>query len=181
VTVSQTAFSPGEHLLNTIAARLLAAVPALPRDPLLYGTTPRPTALASVTDGLGDVIAALLECGALSPLSPVPGQLTALCAYLNVSRHGITAAPARDLPQPWLSVLTRYQQREIRAAPVHDGCAAAAVLLPELDGIQLAILGLQNCEDSTIVHMHASVPAHMAYGPNEIYSRVPLQNSQRVL
>ena len=42
VTVSQAAASPGEHLLSTIAARLLAAVPPLPHDPWLYGTAPRP-------------------------------------------------------------------------------------------------------------------------------------------
>ena len=116
-TVRQTAFSPGEHPLNTIAARLLAAVPALPHDPWLYGTAPRPTTLTSVTEGLGDVISALLECGALSPLSPVPGQLATLCARLNVSGHGITAAPARDLPGPWLSVLTQYQQEAAGTPP----------------------------------------------------------------
>jgi hypothetical protein len=33
VTVSPTAATPGEHLLGTIAARLLAAVPPLPHDP----------------------------------------------------------------------------------------------------------------------------------------------------
>ena len=169
-TVRQTAFSPGEHPLNTIAARLLAVVPALPHAPWLYGTAPRPTTLTRVTEGLGDVISALLECGALSPLSPVPGQLATLCARLNVSGHGITAAPARDLPGPWLSVLTQYQQRETMPAPVRDGCAAAAVLLPELDGIQFATLGLHNCEDSTIMHMHASDPAHTAYRPDERYS-----------
>ena len=121
------------------------------------------------------MIAALLACGALSPLSPLPGQLAALCARLDVSGHGITAAPARYLPGPWLSVLTQYQQRETGAAPVRDGCAAAAVLLPGLDGIQFAILGLHNCEDSTIMHMHASGPAaHRAYMPNERYSWAPI-------
>ena len=58
---------------------------------------------------------------------------------------------------------------------MRDGCAAAAVVLPELDGIQLTILGLQNCEDSTIVHMHASGPAcHAAYGPAKLYSWPPV-------
>lgn len=142
MTVSQTAPSPGEHLLSTIAARLLAAVPPLPHDPWLYGTAPRPRALPSITDGLGDAIAALLECGALPPLSPVPGQLAALCARLNLSGHGTTTPPARDLPEPWLSVLTQYQQKETGTAPVRDGCAAAAVVLAELGGIQLTILGL---------------------------------------
>ena len=174
-TVSQTAPSPGEHLLGTIAARLLAAVPPLPHDPWLYGTAPRPVALPGVADGLGEVIAALQECGALPPASPVPGQLAALCARLNVAGHGITTPPASGLPQPWLSVLTQYQHREAGAAAVRDGGAAAAVVLPELDGIQLMILGLHNCQDSTIMHMHASGPAcHTIYGPGGLYSWPPI-------
>ena len=171
VTVSPSAASPGEHLLGTIAARLLAAVPPLPYDPWLYGTAPRPGTLPGVTDGLGEVIAALQECGALPPASPVPGQLTTLCARLNVTGHGITTSPASGLPEPWLSVLTQYQHRQAGAAPAHDGYAAAAVVLPELDGIQLMILGLHNCQDSTIVHAHASGPAcHTIYGPDGLYS-----------
>jgi hypothetical protein len=117
------------------------------------------------------VIAALQECGALPPLSPVPGQLATLCARLNVAGHGISTPAGCDLPESWLSVLTQYQQTETRPAPVRDGCAAAAVVLPELDGIQLTILGLHNCADSSILHMHACGPAcHTAYGPNELYS-----------
>ena len=171
MTVSQTASSPGEHLLSTIAARLLAAMPPLPHDPWLYGTPPWPRPQPGITGGLGDVIAALQECGALPPLSPVPGQLATLCACLNVAGHGITTPPARHLPKPWLSVLTEYQNRETGAAPVRDGCAAAAAVLPELDGIQLTILGLHNCQDSSVLHMHASGPAcHIIYGPDEPYS-----------
>jgi hypothetical protein len=175
VTASQTASSPGEHLLSTIAARLLAAVPPLPHDPWLYRTAPRPGPLSGITDGLGDVIAALQECGALTPYSQVPGQLATLCARLNVTGHGITTPPGRDLPGPWLSVLTQYQHRETGAAPVRDGCAAAAAVLPELDGIQLTIFGLHNCQDSTIMHMHASGPAcHLIYAPDESYSWPPV-------
>jgi hypothetical protein len=175
VAVSQMPSSPGEHLLGTIAARLLAAVPPLPHDPWLYGTAPQPRPLPGITDGLGDVIAALQECGALPPHSPVPGQLATLCARLHVTGHGITTPPGRDLPGPWLSVLTQYQHRETGAAPVRDGCAAAAAVLPELDGIQLTILGLHTCQDSTIMHMHASGPAcHIIYGPGELYSWPPV-------
>jgi hypothetical protein len=171
VTIGQTAASPGEHLLSTIAVRLLAAVPPLPHDPWLYGTAPRPRPLPGIADGLGDVVTALQECGALPPHSPAPGQLATLCARLNVTGHGITTPPARDLPEPWLSVLTQYQHRETGAAPVRDGCAVAAVVLPELDGIQLTILGLHNCQDSTIVHMHASGPmCDVIYGPDELYA-----------
>ena len=101
------------------------------------------------------------------------------------ARHAVRAAepgrprhhhPARrDLPEPWLSVLTQYQNRETGAAPVHDGCAAAAAVLPELNGIQLTILGLHNCQDSSTLHMHATGPAcHTAYGPDELYSWPPI-------
>jgi hypothetical protein len=41
-------------------------------------------------------------------------------------------------------------------------------VLPELDGIRLAILGLHNCQDSTVVHMHASGPNTDAiHGPHD--------------
>jgi hypothetical protein len=76
-----------------------------------------------------------------------------------VAGHGISTPAACDLPESSFSVLTQYQQTETRPAPVRDGCAAAAVVLPELDGIQLTILGLHNCADSSILHMHACGPA----------------------
>lgn len=175
VTVSQTPPSPGGHLLSTIAARLLAAVPSLPHDPWPAWTAPRPRPLPGITDGLGDVIAALQECGPLPPHSPVPGQLAALCARLNVTGHGITTPPGRDLPEPWLSVLTQYQHTETGTAPLPDGCAATAAVLPELDRIQLTILGLHNCGDSTIMHLHASGPICDAiYGPDEPYAWPPI-------
>ena len=120
------------------------------------------------------MIAALQECAALPPASPrLPGQLTTLCARLNITGHGITAPPASGLPEPWLSVLTQYQHRE--AGQARDGYAAAAVVLPDLDGIQLMILGLHNCQHSTIVHAHASGPAcHTIYGPDGLYSWPPV-------
>ena len=170
VTVRTAALSPAEYLLHTVAARLLAAVPPPLYDPWLHRTGPRPRALPSVTDELGDVTAALQECGALPPLSPVPGQLAALCAGLNVNGPGITAPPARDLPEPWPSLLACYRAGKTRAAPARDGCAAAAVVLPGLDGIRLAILGLHNCQDSTVVHMYATGPNTDAiHGPDDLY------------
>jgi hypothetical protein len=58
---------------------------------------------------------------------------------------------------------------------VRDGCAAASVVLPELDEIRLSILGLHNCQDSTILHVHANGPAcHTACGPDELSSRPPV-------
>jgi hypothetical protein len=171
VTVSAATASPGEHLLHAIAARLLTAPPAVSPDTRLHPTAPGPGPVTTVADGLGDVIAALQAVGALSSLSPIPGQLAALCAHLHVSGHGITAPPAHDLPEPWLSMLTHSHCRKTRTAPARDGCAAAAVALPELNGIRLAILGLHNYQDSTVLHMHASGPmCHVSYGPDELYS-----------
>jgi Sigma-70, region 4 len=167
VTVRKAAPDPGEYQLHIIAARLLAAA----SQDMLPLAAHTPGTLARLAEELGDVTAALQACGALSPLSPVPGQLAALCAGLNVGGHGITAPPGRDLPEPWLSLLACYQRRKPRTASERDGCAAAAVVLPELDGIRLAVLGLHNCQDSTVLHMHASGPNSEAiYGPDELYA-----------
>jgi len=170
VRVRTAALSPAEYLVHTMAARLLAAVPPPLYDPWLHPDGPRPSALPGIAGELGDVIAALQECGALPPLSPVPGQLAALCAGLSVNGHGITAPPVGDLPEPWLSLLACYRAGKTRAAPARDGCAAAAAVLPELDGIRLAVLGLHNCQDSTVVHMHASGPNTDAiHGEDDLY------------
>jgi hypothetical protein len=84
---------------------------------------------------------------------------------VSVSGHGITAPPAREVPEPSLSMPAHSHRRNTRAAPAGDGCAAAAVALPELDGIRLAILGLHTCRGDTVVHMRASGPmCHAVYG-----------------
>ena len=156
VTVREAGTSPGEHLLHHMANRLLLLALAFPHQIRLHPAVPAPEPFSCVADGLGDAIAALHACGALSPLSPVPGQLAALCASLDVSGHGITARPARQLPGPWLSMLAHYHRRQPDQAPGRDGCAAAAVALPDLDGIRLALLGLHNADGSTVLYGHAS-------------------------
>ena len=75
---------------------------------------------------------------------------------VSVSGHGITAPPARDLPEPWLDMLAHSHRSKTRAAPAGDGCAAAVVAFPDLDGIRLAILGLHTCLGDTVLHVHAS-------------------------
>jgi hypothetical protein len=126
VTVSAATSSPGEHLLHAIAARLLAAPPAIPPDTWLHPAAPGPGPVTTAADGLGDIIAALQAADALSPLSPVPGQLAALCARLHVSGHGITAPPARDLPEPWLSMLAHSHRRNTRANSTGSGSRSSA-------------------------------------------------------
>jgi hypothetical protein len=154
VTAVPVTASPGDHVLHAIAARLLAKAD-------LFGFPLResaPQSLAPVAEGFGDVIAALQAAGAWSPLSPVPGQFAALCARLHLAGHGITAPPAPDLPEPWLSMLAHDRRGQAGTVAAADGGAAAAVTLPDLDGITLAILGLHNCLGRTVVHMHASGP-----------------------
>ena len=143
--VSDVDLGAGEHLLNRIAERLLTLASEFPAQ--LATMTPVP--LTSLTAGLGAVIAALEAAEVLSPLSPVPGRLATLCASLGVRDHGITAAPAPDLPEPWLSLLSHYHRRKPDTAPTGDGFAAVAAALPELDGIRLVLLGLHNCDGGT--------------------------------
>ena len=168
VTAGPVTASPGDHVLHAVAARLLAKDGPLGFP--LRQSAPRPGPLAPGAEGFGDVIAALQAAGALSPLSPVPGQFAALCARLHLTGHGITAPPARDLPEPWLSMLAHDRRGQARTAPVADGGAAAAVALPDLGRITLAILGLHNCLGRTVVHMHASGPmSQVSYSPAELY------------
>jgi hypothetical protein len=100
-------------------------------------------------------VAALEAAGALPPSSPAPGQLAGLCARLGISGHGITVPPAADLPDRWLSMLTRYHRRKPYVTPAPGSWAATAVELPELDGARVAVLGVHHGERGTILHLHA--------------------------
>ena len=139
--VSDTKLSPGEHLLVMLAERLLTAAPEFPHSRWRQVTA---GPLRAMAGGLGDIVAALEAADVLSPLSPVPARLAALCASLDIGGHGITVAPASDLPEPWLSLLAYYQRRKPDPASMREGYAALAATLPELDGIRLALLGLQH-------------------------------------
>jgi hypothetical protein len=162
--VSDTGRSAGEHLLNRIAERILTLAPEFPAQL----ATMAPVPLTNLTLGLGTTIAALQAAEMVPPDSPVPGRLAALCASLRVGGHGITAEPAPDLPEPWLSVLSHYHRRKPDIAPARDGFAAMAAALPELDGIRLVLLGLHNCDGSTWVNALAlgqlSGPQHGLLG-----------------
>jgi hypothetical protein len=150
VTESSAGTSPGEHMLNTIAMRLLAAAAACPRHMPLYVAGLR---LGLAVDGLGDVIEALQAAEAIPPCSPLPAELAALCAGLGITSHDITVPRADRLPERWGSVCLQVSRgkRATRAAR----SAAAAVALPEVDGIRLAVLGLHDSGDRTVLFMHA--------------------------
>jgi hypothetical protein len=154
VTVTRTATSPGEVILDAIAARILTTAPipspGKPGEPVTASADLR----AYIGSKPGDITAAMLAVGALSPASPVPGQLAALCERLGIPGHGIAAPPAADLPEPWQSMLT--QRRPPPASLTPGSWLTAVAELPELDGTQLTILGLHHGARGTTVHMLVS-------------------------
>jgi hypothetical protein len=153
--VTPASLSVGEQLLNTIAVSLLTALPDFPPE------VRRKIAAASLglsihaATSLGDIVAGLESAGALSPDSPLPGQLAALCEGLAISDHGVTGRPALELPGPWESLLAHYLRRMRDPAPP-NGCAGIALTLPEVDGIVFAVLGLHNTDGISMLHVHAS-------------------------
>ena len=155
VTVTRNATSPGELLLDVIAARILTWAASPPGNAEQQAAA-NADLRALVYDGPGDIVAALYAAGVLSPASRVPGQLARLCARLGISGHGITAPPDNDLPERWRSMLTSYHRRGPQAGPTPGILAATVAKLPELDGAQIAILGLHHGERGTIAHVLAS-------------------------
>ena len=131
------AADPGEHVLNVIALRLLAAAP-----PMSWGTSLGAgveLAQLSVVAGLGDVVDALIACDAL-----------------RVTGHGITAPPDRQFPDQWRSVLVQRLRSQGRGPePGHGRSAATTAALPELDGARLTLLGLHDAGKHTMLAMHA--------------------------
>ena len=81
-----------------MAMRLLLLALEFPQEIRLHPAVPPPEPFTCIADGLGDAVTALEACGALSPLSPVPGQLAALCASLDITGHGITDPPPGTCP-----------------------------------------------------------------------------------
>jgi hypothetical protein len=131
VTIERIALSPGEQLLHRMAAQVLAE--------------------GARAGGLGDIATALIAVGALSPASPVPGQLAALCDRLGLG-HDIAAEPTPELPEQWQSVLSQLGQ----SAPAEEGCASLAVALPELDGIRLLIPSIHIAESTCYLQVAAT-------------------------
>jgi hypothetical protein len=173
--ISAAGRSAGEQLLIMLAEELLmvAAQSSPAMRPELPALSPR--VMQAMATGLGDIIAGLEAVGVLPPLSPVPAQLAALCASLRIRGHEIAAAPADDLPEPWLSLLTYYQRRKPDTAQVRDGFAAVTAALPELDGIRLALVGLHNTQGTTVLHVLArGVRREERLGPHGVDLDFPL-------
>jgi hypothetical protein len=152
VTVTRHAHSPGELLLDAIAARILTAAARFAQNNHGQPAAASPE-LRALGDGPGHLVAALHAADQLPPDSPVPGQLAGLCARLGIDGHGITAPPARDLPERWQDMLARRREPQ---APVPGLLAATVAELPELDGAKVAIAGLHHGERGTIMHLLAT-------------------------
>jgi hypothetical protein len=165
--VSRAELGPGEHLLTLIAERLLFELRLSPRGFWQELATEAPGRFSNLAAGLGTVVAALEAAEVLASDSPWLGRLVTLCANLSISDPELTAPPAADLPEQWLSLLAHYLRRKADAAPHRDGVAAAvAGPLPEVDGIRLALLGVHNAENTTFLHVLASgLPRDIRRGP----------------
>ena len=94
------------------------------------------------------------ELGLVSYLQTAHGGRFTVVGW-GISGHSITTPPAADLPERWLSLLTRYHRRDPRPTPAPGSWAATASELPELDGGRVAVLGLHQSERGTILHLHA--------------------------
>jgi hypothetical protein len=171
-TVTPAAVSPGELLLTGIASGFLAL--ASPEQVPLHPSAAQAGPLGQAADGLADIVAALTAAGAVSPSSRLPGQLAGLCAHLGISGHGITARPAGDLPEPWVSLLDYRRRGTPERAPV-PGWAVTAAELPELDGARVTVLGLHNGTHGQFLHLLASgVTPEYTWNYGWIADRLPV-------
>ena len=143
--MARTATSPGELMLDVIAARILATAPLHPAGP--GPVTASPDLRAFIGSKPGDITTAMLAAGALSPASALPGQLAGLCERLGIPGHGITAPPAAVLPAPWESMLANRGE-----FPALAPGRWAMTAEPRLGGTQLIILGLDHAVAGTILH-----------------------------
>jgi hypothetical protein len=155
ITETKTTASPGELLADVIAARVLALASDFPQETPGQLAAAKPGLLPHIAGWLGDIVAALQAADVYPPSSPVPGQLAGLCTQLGITGHGVAALAATDLPERWLSMLTRYHRLTPRLTPAPGSWAATAVQLPELDGARIAVLGLHQDEHRTVLHLHA--------------------------
>jgi hypothetical protein len=130
--------SLGERLLSLEAERILAGGDA--KGPA-EGPIP------------GEIITVLTEAGAIAADSPVPGQLALLCRRLGAAGHGITVAPAAQIPAPWASVIAHHD------APVPaDGPEVFAPLsqILDVDGARFALAGLSTADGQSHLHVVGS-------------------------
>jgi hypothetical protein len=151
VTIEETPrVAPGEHLLAAEAETIMASAwdaqgPASDRR-------------------LGELIRLLADAGAIAADSETPGQLAALCERLGLTGHGISAAPAAQLPGRWASVLA--QRGAASACPHQEISAPLGTLLPDVEGTRFALTGLTSAAGESYLDLVASgLPERAGAGP----------------
>jgi hypothetical protein len=116
--VTRKATSPGELLLDVIAARILTSAAAFPQDNPEQLANAR-AELRVFAAGPGDIIAALLAAGAL----PRPARRAV--RQRGISGHGITAPPAADPTEPriacWPAATAAIRRRRSQPASLGHG------------------------------------------------------------
>ena len=154
--MTPAAHSPGELLLDVIAARILTAAAPLSQDNPGQLMAASADLRAFVGDGPGQIVAALHAAGVLPPDSPVPGQLAGLCARLGIDGHGITAPPSGDLPERWQSMLTPPPAASRGYRPPPASWPLPWPSCPSWTAPQITIMGLHHGERGTIMHLLVS-------------------------
>lgn len=127
--------SPGERLLTRRAEAMLAE--------LALGVHDKPALSRSA---LAELAGTLEAAGLLSPLSPAPARLAALSQLLGLPLEG----PASEVPARWTEIMAHYGRRR-RLAPV-TGTAAIGMVLPEIDGVRLAMAGVRSGGAGSFLH-----------------------------
>jgi hypothetical protein len=91
--------------------------------------------------GVTDLVTALDAVGALAPARDAASRLVILASRLGVTVPPALSAAAQpgELPAAWADVVDNRHRRDGRPA-----AAAAAVVLPELDGARFVIAGLRS-------------------------------------
>jgi hypothetical protein len=133
----RVAITPAERLLALEAERILASGDA-------RGSREGPIP--------GEIAMALTEAGAIAADSPLPGPPAALCQRLGADGHGITVPAAAGIPAPWASVIAHRDE----PAGDADLSAPLACLLPEVDGVRLALDGLSTLAGESYLHVISS-------------------------
>jgi hypothetical protein len=125
------AVSPAEGMVDTAAVRLLHTALADDDDSVRWHD------LSDITD----VVTALDAIGALAPARDAVGRLVTLARRLGRQIPPALAAAAQpaELPAAWENML---ENRERKDGPC--AVAAAAAVLPELDGTRFVLAGLRS-------------------------------------
>jgi hypothetical protein len=132
--------APGERLLDSLAAGMLAALPDGDDWPVSLDETVAALEDLGLLPAGSPATSRLAELGRQAGLRTVPGLVAARLAG--------TIAPA-ELPEAWTSVVAYFRRRHRPAGKW--AVAPIAVPLPECDGVRFILTGLESRADGTML------------------------------